>query len=340
MVDKKLILAVAGSGKTTNLIDKLNLTERFYLVTYTITNASLIRLRIIKKFGYLPNNIKVFTYFNFLYSFCVKPFLYYKYNLKGIFLENSPEPTNYFKNENIRKYISKSGYAYHNRLGKLIEQENLIDDIKLRLEKFCDHFYYDEVQDLGGHDFNFIIELSKSKVNFLFVGDFYQQTYVTSFDRNVNGNLHKDYDKYLKRYQDNNITVDLETLSNSWRCSPTICNYITDNLGIQIGSNRTDLTEITYVEDKDVLTSILNDNAIIKLVFNNASKRTFRAKNWGECKGEDDFIDTCIIMNATTFNLYKKGTLDKLANRTKNKLYVALSRTRGNCFLVNEKLLG
>ena len=65
MVDKKLILAVAGSGKTTNLIDELNLTERFYLVTYTITNESLLRLRIIKKFGYLPNNIKVFTYFNF-----------------------------------------------------------------------------------------------------------------------------------------------------------------------------------------------------------------------------------------------------------------------------------
>jgi DNA helicase-2/ATP-dependent DNA helicase PcrA len=340
MVDKKLILAVAGSGKTTNLIDKLNLTERFYLVTYTITNASLIRLRIIKRFGYLPSNIKVFTYFNFLYSFCIKPFLFHKYNLKGLFLENSPEPTNYFKNSNIRKYISKSGYAYHNRLGKLIEYENLIEDVKLRLEKFCDHFYYDEVQDLGGHDFNFIMELSKSNVNFLFVGDFYQQTYVTSFDRNVNGNLHKDYNKYLKNYKDYNITIDLETLSNSWRCSPTICNYITENLGIVIGSNRTDQTEITFIEDKEILSSIIKDDSIIKLVYSNANKRDFRAKNWGECKGEDDFIDTCIIMNVTTFNLYKKGTLDKLANRTKNKLYVALSRTRGNCFLVSEKLLG
>ena len=109
MVDKKLILAVAGSGKTTNLIDKLNLTERFYLVTYTVTNASLIRKRIIKRFGYLPNNIQVFTYFNFLYSFCIKPFLFYKYNLKGVYLDNSPEFTNYLKNSDIKKYISKSG---------------------------------------------------------------------------------------------------------------------------------------------------------------------------------------------------------------------------------------
>lgn len=339
MVDKKLILAVAGSGKTTNLIDRLNLEERFYLVTYTITNTSLIRKRIIKKFGYLPNNIQVFTYFNFLYSFCIKPFLFYKYNLKGIYLENSPEQTNYLKNSDIRKYISKSGYAYHNRLAKLIEFENLIEDVRLRLEKFCDHFYYDEVQDLGSHDFNFIMELSKSKLNFLFVGDFYQHTYVTSFDRNVNANLHKDYNKYLKKYQDYNIAIDLETLSNSWRCSPTICNYITDNLKIQIGSHRADETKIELIEDKEILVEKLNDDATIKLVYSNASKRKFKAKNWGECKGEDDFIDTCILLNETTYKLYKKRKLDELASRTKNKLYVALSRTRGNCYLASEKLL-
>ncbi|AXG70598.1 viral (superfamily 1) RNA helicase [Kordia sp. SMS9] len=339
MVDKKLILAVAGSGKTTNLIDKLNLDKRFYLVTYTITSASLIRYRIIKKFGYLPNNIQVFTYFNFLYNFCVKPFLFFKYNLKGIYLENPPEQTNYFKNSDIRKYMSKNGYVYHNRLAKLIEFENLIEDVKLRLEKFCDYFYYDEVQDLGSHDFNFIMELSKSNLNFLFVGDFYQHTYVTSFDRNVNVNLHKDFYKYLKRFEAYDIKIDLKTLSNSWRCSPTICNYITDNLDINIGSHRTDQTKITLIEDKQKLIPILNNNNIIKLVYNNANKRDFKAKNWGECKGEDDFIDTCIIMNTTTYNLYKKDNLKKLAKRTKNKLYVALSRTRGNCYLVNEKLL-
>jgi len=339
MADKKIILAVAGSGKTTNLIDKLNLTERFYLVTYTITNASLIRLRIIKRFGYLPINILVFTYFNFLYSFCIKPFLFYKYKLKGVYLENSPDYTNYLKNADKKKYISSSGYVYHNRLAKLIEFENLIEDVKLRLEKFCDHFYFDEVQDLGSHDFNFMLELSKSNLNFLFVGDFYQNTYVTSFDRNVNGSLYKDYSKFLKRYREYGIDIDLNTLSNSWRCSPTICNYITENLGIQISSHRTDQTQITLIEDKEILYTILKDDGIIKLVYNNASKRNFRAKNWGECKGEDDFIDTCIIMNVTTFNLYKKGTLSMLANRTKNKLYVALSRTRGNCYLVSEKLL-
>mgnify|MGYP003122744842 CR=1 FL=1 len=339
MVDKKLILAVAGSGKTTNLIDKLNLTERFYLVTYTITNASLIRLRIIKRFGYLPNNIQVFTYFNFLYSFCIKPFLFYKYNLKGIYLENPPDFTNYLKDSDIKKYINPSGYAYRNRLAKLIEFENLIEDVNLRLEKFCDHFYYDEVQDLGGNDFNFMMALSKSNLNFLFVGDFYQHTYVTSFDRNVNGTLYKDYNKFLKKYKDNNIDVDLDLLSNSWRCSPTICDYITNNLGIKIGSNRTDQTEIAFIEDKEILTSILRDDNVVKLVYDNASKRDFKAKNWGECKGEDDFIDTCIILNKTTFGLYKKGKLSESANRTKNKLYVAISRTRGNCYLVSEKLL-
>ena len=75
------------------------------------------------------------------------------------------------------------------------------------------------------------------------------------------------------------------------------------------------------------------------MVYSNASKRDFKAKNWDECKGEDDFINTYIILNKTTYGLYKKGKLTELANRTKNKLYVALSRTRGNCYLVDEKLL-
>lgn len=339
MADKKLTLAVAGSGKTTKLINQLNLEESFFIVTYTITNSNLIRERIITRYGFLPNNIEVFTYFNFLYSFCVKPFLLFKYNLKGVYLESPPDHTNYLKNQDLKKYISPKGYVYHNRMAKLIQVENLVEDVILRLEKFCDHFYYDETQDLGGHDFNFTLLLSQAKINFLFVGDFYQHTYATSFDRNVNMNLHKNYQNYIKHFKQKNITIDVKSLNNSWRCSPTMCNYISNNLGIQIGSHRTDTTKIEMISDKSHIEEILKNDEIIKLVYSDASKRPFRAKNWGECKGEDDYINTCIILNKNTAKLFNQNSLMKLANRTKNKLYVALSRTRESCYLIDEKLV-
>lgn len=56
-MDRRLMLAVAGSGKTTYLINKLNLEQRFLIVTYTDNNLANIRQRIINTFGHVPQNI-------------------------------------------------------------------------------------------------------------------------------------------------------------------------------------------------------------------------------------------------------------------------------------------
>lgn len=339
MADKRLILAVAGSGKTRLLIDSFNLEERFLIVTYTNTSLNLIKKRISIRFGYHPTNIVTYTYFQFLFNFCIKPFVLFKYNLKGISWENTPEYTTYLPNNSLAKYLSKSGYLYHNRMGRFVEFENLIDDINNRLEKFFDHFFYDEFQDLGGHDFNFMLQLAQAKINFLFVGDFFQNTYVTSYDGNVNISLYTNLDGYLKKLKDCGINIDTTTLGNSYRCSPTICNFINENLGIEIGSNREDATDISIINEIDKAKELLDSKEVIKLVYDKSNERSFFAKNWGECKGEDDYNDTCIILNKTTARLLKKGKLNELAPRTKNKLYVAISRTRGNCYFIDEEVI-
>jgi hypothetical protein len=339
MADKRLILAVAGSGKTTYLINQLNLEERFLIVTYTNTSLNLIKRKIIKEYGYLPNNIKTQTYFEFLYGFCIKPFVLFKYQAKGISWETSPEHTTYLPNTELSKYLSKNRYFYYNRLGKFIEFENITDDIKSRFEKFYDHFFFDEFQDLGGHDFNFITQISKARINFLFVGDFFQNTYLTSYDGVVNNSLYKNYERYCARIKENEIKIDTETLSNSHRCSPIICNFIKNNLGINIASHREDETLIIPITNKNEIQEIIENHEIIKLVYDRSNERHFYSKNWGDCKGEDDYMDTCVILNKNTSKLFKKGKLLELAPRTKNKLYVALSRTRGNCYLVDDELI-
>lgn len=339
MADKRLILAVAGSGKTKYLIDHLNLDKRFLIVTYTNTSLDLIKSRIIKKFGYLPTNIKTQTYFEFIYGFCIKPFVLFKYNLKGIYWEPSPEFTTFLSNTNSNKYLTKNRYLYHNRLGKFVEFENIIEDIKKRLEKFYDHFFYDEFQDLGGHDFNFITSIAQANIDFLFVGDFFQHTYVTSYDGNVNGTLYSDLNEYCSKLKANNVQIDTETLGNSFRCSPTICSFISKNLVISIDSNRKDETSIIKIEDRETALKIIENNSIIKLVYDKSNERNYHAKNWGECKGEDDYNDTCIILNKTTAKIFSKEKFNELKPRTKNKLYVALTRTKGNCYLIEDDLI-
>ena len=82
-MDKRIIHAVAGSGKTRYIIESLDLDTRIAIITYTITNQIELKNRIIKKFGRLPDNIHVFGLFQFLYSFCLRPY-YCEKKLKGI----------------------------------------------------------------------------------------------------------------------------------------------------------------------------------------------------------------------------------------------------------------
>ena len=162
------------------------------------------------------------TYFQFLFRFCYKPFLSDRVRAKGII---------YFKNDN--KYIPKNspsyflssdGYIYHNRLSLLLQKEDVTEKIKARLLKYFDEFVIDEVQDIAGRDFNFLINLMKTDINMLFVGDFFQHTFDTSRDGNVNSKLFDDFNKYKEYFINGGFIIDESSLIKSWRCSASICN--------------------------------------------------------------------------------------------------------------------
>lgn len=104
-MDKRIILAVAGSGKTYHIVEQLNETQRFLIITYTNGNTNNLRSTIIKKFGYIPNNIKIKSYFTFLYSFCYKPFLANQINSKGIYWKFPSEFTRNFKRSDDKFYL-------------------------------------------------------------------------------------------------------------------------------------------------------------------------------------------------------------------------------------------
>ena len=84
-MDKRVIFAVAGSGKTTYIVNNLSPDKRSLIVTYTNGNFDNLRKKITEKFGgRWPENVTVMTYFSFLYGFCYKPFLSDKCKAKGV----------------------------------------------------------------------------------------------------------------------------------------------------------------------------------------------------------------------------------------------------------------
>jgi DNA helicase II / ATP-dependent DNA helicase PcrA len=334
-MDKRVIFAVAGSGKTTLIIDCLNEVDNSLILTFTNNNHNNLRLGIIRKFGYFPKNLFLFSYFTFLYSFCFKPFLQFKYRVKGI--NYQPNWNRFAKGE--ERYIDKNRRVFSNRLAKLLEENDLYEEINQRISKYFNNLYIDEVQDFAGHDFNLLKNMCRSKVNILMVGDFFQHTYDTSRDGNVNSTLHEDFDKYKYRFQEIGVDVDLKSLNKSYRCSPTVYKFISNEIGIPIRSHRDDETSIKFIDNKEDAERIMKSHVIVKLFYQEHYKYDCFSRNWGDSKGEDKYKSVCILLNKNTHLFFKNKELQSLPTITRNKLYVACTRVRNTLYFIPEEII-
>lgn len=337
-MDKSVIFAVAGSGKTQKIIDELNEEKRFLIVTYTDANRDNLRNRILGKFGYFPSNISLYTYFAFLHAFCYLPFLLDVKRTKGMTFER-PDPQKNFALTDDRRFITPGRWLYHNRVASLLKETGTVSGINARIEKYFDAFFVDEVQDFAGHDFNLLMALPSANVRCMYVGDFYQHTYDTSRDGQTNVNLHEDYEKYKKRFVKAKMTLDLKSLIKSRRCSKSVCDFIEKNIGIEIESDSDRITDVELIEDADKVNVIYASNDVIKLFYEEHYKYDCYGQNWGASKGLDHYTDVCVVLSPRALKAYKAGALSTINAGTRNKLYVACSRARGSLTFIPEALI-
>ena len=337
-MDKSVVFAVAGSGKTTRIVQQLDEERRYLLVTYTEANRDNLRLKIIKRFGYFPANIALYTYFQFLHGFCYRPFLRSKKNTKGLTFQLPPSFPRY-PLTNDRRFISSGRRLYSNRLAKFIDQTKTVPLVVARIEKYFDAFYVDEVQDFAGHDFNLLLQLVATKVECLFVGDFYQHTYDTSRDGNLNARLYEDYAAYRAKFKAAGMRIDLESLKVSRRCSKSVCDFITERIGIAIESDCERISKVTFEDDVATVQAIYEDSSTVKLFMKEHHKYPCYSQNWGASKGIDHYEDVCVVLNPANVKAWKMGSFKNINAETKKKLYVACSRARGNLSFVPEILL-
>ncbi len=337
-MDKRVILAVAGSGKTSLIVNRINVDSRCLIVTYTDNNTRHLKNSIIRKFGEIPKGVRVYSYFKFLYSFCYMPLYGHILKTKGMNF-NHIKYSQWVSKSSNGYYIDKNRLLFLNRIAKLLIERDVIPDIIKRIEHFFDIICVDEIQDMAGNDFNFMCELAETNVEIQFVGDFYQHTFDTSRDGSTQKSLHSCFDKYCKKFKTAGFTVDLNYLSHSHRCSPSICAFIDNQLGIKIQSCRKDEVEISFVSDEQEIKNIYLNDSIVKLFYKESNKYSGNIENWGNVKGLDHYQDVCVVLNPNTLELYQCNKLANLASITKNKLYVACTRARGNLYFVPEEPL-
>lgn len=322
-MDKRVIHAVAGSGKTRYIIESLDAGTRTAIITYTVTNQIELKNRIIAKFGELPKNIHVFGLFQFLYSFCLRPY-YNEKKLKGIDFDT---------NVNRNRFHDFNGeYIYSNKISKVLisRAQEYID----RINQFFDVIYIDEFQDLTAYDFDFALSLAACSIKVIYLGDFYQKTYSSSQVGTKGVGIQKDFDKWKSKLV--SFDWDDTTLSKSVRCPSRVCDFIRNTMGINIDGVRDLPIEIKELTEKSDIGTVLKNDGIKKLFYQKSYEYPCNAKNWGDSKGSE-YESVCVVINKTTYESFKKNELSLLPSQTLSKFYVACTRTKGNLYFVEEK---
>lgn len=112
----KYIIAAAGAGKTTYLVEEAlkEPNKKILITTYTEANEEEIRRKFLKFNNSIPNNVTIQTWYSFLLKDWVTPFqgsfneLLFNYEVKGMLLVNSASGIKY----SFEKYGKKINVAY------------------------------------------------------------------------------------------------------------------------------------------------------------------------------------------------------------------------------------
>lgn len=354
MTNNKLIVAAAGSGKTTFLIDEAlkQQSAKILITTYTEANEAEIRKKLIEKNKYIHENITVQTWFSFLLEHGAKPYqgVLFKENIKGMLLVNEQSGLKYRTSKGIPVYYKEDGELdkhfftshqriYSDKLSKFVVRCNEKSDGAVidRLSKIYSHIYIDEVQDLAGYDLELLKLLFSSPINILLVGDPRQGTYSTS---NVQKNKKYQKSKILNFFEDKTIQIETDetTLIINHRCVESICalsNKLFPDLQKTTSSNTKvkDHTGVFFIRQKDV-EKYLHDYKPVQLRWDKRvlANNNFHVRNFGETKGLT--FERVVIYPTKVFTDWINDNNIDVPPTSRAKYYVALTRAQYSVAIV------
>jgi len=360
MNNNKLIIAAAGSGKTTFLVNKaLEQKEgKVLITTYTQANEAEIRKKIIEINKCIPDNVTVQTWFSFLLQHGVRPFQgnLFEKKIKGLILVNSQsglkaytkskQPIYFSEEKEFEKYYFSNGLKiYSDKLSKFVFRCNEKADGSVidRLARIYNHIYIDEVQDLAGYDLELLKLLFKCSSDILLVGDPRQGTYSTN-SSSKNKKFKKSEIVHFFEDASMNIETDQTSLLTNYRCNPQICD-LSNKLFADFQSTTSGNDKITehdgvyFIKEEDIET-YLQEHKPVQLRDSKKKEvnQNFRVMNFGEAKGLS--FDRVLIYPTKPFIDWLKSNSTELAPTSRSKFYVALTRARhsvGILYDYNEK---
>ncbi|MEX0830425.1 MAG: UvrD-helicase domain-containing protein [Nitrospirales bacterium] len=229
--ENRVIIACAGSGKTTRLVEEAlnNRARRIVMVTYTNNNAREISARFGQQNSGVPKHVDLMTWFGFLLRECARPYQRAKYTEKRIesLLFVNEQSAKYVKETDTgRHYFANGELIYSDKIAKFIlECESKTSQaVTARLEQVYTDVFIDEFQDLAGWDLELIRMLLQSGIRVTMVGDPRQHIYSTNPSQKNKQYLGIKVVNLVDEWEKDGL-CSIEHMSATHRCNRAICEF-------------------------------------------------------------------------------------------------------------------
>ncbi len=333
----RLIIAAAGAGKTTFLVEQaLKISESVLITTYTDANEQSIRDKFYELNGCIPANVTIMSWFSLLIKHGIRPYQSYliKNRVSGVLLVNKADQNLLrLKDSNEKKYVTASGNVYSNMISKL---PCLLDNLSngcvfQRMRKIFSYVFIDEIQDFAGYDLEVIKKLHEVGCQMILVGDPRQTTYRTHYETK-----YKKYSggKIMNFVQDNiyGMEIDASTLNVSYRNNQIICD-LANQMYPNMKSCNSDMHKTTehdgifWVHENDIAEYMDTYNPI-QLRYDKRTKvnAQFKTMTFGSAKGLT-FSRVLIYPTQPMLN-WLSGKSKDMKDESLSKFYVAVTRAR------------
>ncbi len=229
--ENRVIIACAGSGKTTRLVtDSLNSRDyRVAIVTYTNNNIR----EIIKKFGQtnsgVPRHVDVMTWFGFLLRECARPYQRAKYadkRIESIEFVNGQSTRGIAETNTRDYYFAGDDLIYSDKIARFVVEceEKSSGAATRRIGQLYTDVFIDEFQDLVGWDPEVVRMLLQSRIRVTLVGDPRQYIYRTNPSQKNKQYRGIAVVNLVKQWEQDGL-CSVEYMSKTHRCNAAICNF-------------------------------------------------------------------------------------------------------------------
>ena len=338
----RIILASAGSGKTTTIISEAASQSRVRsaLVTYTNNSANELRIKANERCNCVPPHLRTGTWFGFLLQHFVRPYQRAAYSgrVRGLAFVNGRSARGISESNTNRHYFRRPGEMYIDKVSKFAcklirETDGMPVD---RLVQIIDRIYVDEAQDLAGYDLELIECLLDSELEVVLVGDHRQATFKTNQSaRNKQFEKQRIVDKFMEWKVAGKVNVDIH--NHSYRCVQGICD-VADKLFPDVprtlskNHTQTDHDGVFLVRREDVA-SYIERFSPQGLRYNRSTRNIPGIPyNYGEAKGMT-FERVLIYPHKALEKYCLTGELED-AGKELPKIYVAITRARQSVGIV------